>query len=300
MIKIKKYISEHAKEALVFGLVVFVCIGYVSWYVWKWEHRPEVLEVHFFDLKKGNAVFVRTPHGKTMLFGGGESNEIVKKLTEVMPVYCRRIDEVFLWGSANNNIGVIDVLSRYGVGSIVVPAFTSASSSTSSSSIPSAPFSIIESAARDRVVRINHMTDENELDGVLVSILDTSSSTVMNAIRVSYGHTHFLLIGDTTKKEQADIAKRNGGDANRTEPIGGIRAQVLFLKSAIASRIDLSFYNEVNPKYIIVPKLPSRPKDESSKKAFNVYTRKDVRVFSLEKEGTAAFTSDGNFLEIRH
>lgn len=283
----KKQIEKQAKKIAICVAIVLASAGYFSWYVWRWEHRLEVFEVYFFDLKKGNAVFVRTPHGKTLLFGGGESNEIVKKLTEVMPVYRRRVDEIFLWGNEKNAIGVVDVLSRYDVGSVVMPSLFSASSS----SVSAAPFTIVENTARERGVEVEPSGAGSKLDDVFVSILDSASSTVMNAIRISYGHTYFLLIGDTTKKEQAEILAESKVGSNE------IRAQVLFLKSATASRVDLSFFNDVNPRYVIVPKLPTRPKEELSKKAFNLYAKKDVRVFSLEKEGAAVFTSDGNRVE---
>lgn len=281
--------KKNMKKIAIGAAIIFASAGYFSWYVWKWEHWPEVFEIHFFDLKKGNAVFVRTPHGKTLLFGGGETNEIVKKLTEVMPIYRRRIDEIFLWGNEKNAIGVVDVLNRYDVGSVVMPSLFSASSS----SVSAAPFTIVENTARERGVEVGRSGAGNKLDDVSVSILDSASSIVVNAIRISYGHTHFLIIGDTTKKEQGEIVveSKAGGDE--------IRAQVLFLKSATASRVDLLFFNDVNPRYVIVPKLPSRPKEEPSKKIFNLYSKKDARVFSLEKEGAAVFVSDGNRVEER-
>ena len=112
----KPFIIGAAATALAFGM---------AGYVWREEHREPILEVYVFNLKSGSSVFVRTPDDKRMLINGGANSEVIRELTNILPFYSRRIDTVIATVADGKEVsGLINVLERYSVDNVVVPAVT--------------------------------------------------------------------------------------------------------------------------------------------------------------------------------
>ena len=72
-------ISGRAKY-IIAGIVSSVILSGIAWlgvYVWGWQHRPHVLEVHFLSVDSGVVVFIRTPEGKSILIDGGKGQSVL-------------------------------------------------------------------------------------------------------------------------------------------------------------------------------------------------------------------------------
>ena len=79
-------------------------------------NRPRFLEVNFFDIGQGDAIFIQTPKRTQILIDGGPSSRIIQKLGEAMPFYDRSIDLIIsTHPDADHLLGLIDVLKRYKV-----------------------------------------------------------------------------------------------------------------------------------------------------------------------------------------
>ena len=84
------------------------------------------MEVHFFDIGQGDAIFIRTPHGNTMLIDGGPDAKIVERLGKVATIWERRIDLVVATHMDADHIGgLLDVFKRFDVGGVVVSSSAS-------------------------------------------------------------------------------------------------------------------------------------------------------------------------------
>ncbi len=80
----------------------------------------DVLEIDFYDVGQGDAIFIETGNGKQILVDGGPSSIILEKLGEEMPFYDRYIDLVILTHPEYDHInGLIEVIKRYNIGAII-------------------------------------------------------------------------------------------------------------------------------------------------------------------------------------
>lgn len=79
------------------------------------------LEVHFFDIGQGDAIFIRTPSGNSMLIDGGPDADVIAHLGKVLPFWRRRIDLVAATHMDADHIGgLMSVLEHFNVGGVIV------------------------------------------------------------------------------------------------------------------------------------------------------------------------------------
>lgn len=78
------------------------------------------MEVTFFDVGQGDAVFIETPARHQILVDGGPSSVILEKLGKEMPFWDRTIDLIILTHPEQDHMrGLFDVLKRYKVENIL-------------------------------------------------------------------------------------------------------------------------------------------------------------------------------------
>lgn len=85
-----------------------------------WQGQPPGrLEVYFFNVGHGDAIFIRTPSDKRVLIDGGLNSQVVQKIGRLLPFYDKRIDLVILSHPHPDHItGLISVVKRYEVGKV--------------------------------------------------------------------------------------------------------------------------------------------------------------------------------------
>lgn len=102
-------------------LVILFVITIVVWvFVFVEAEEKDVLEIDFYDVGQGDAIFIETGDGKQILVDGGPSSIILEKLGKEMPFYDRYIDLVILSHPEYDHInGLIEVIKRYNIGVII-------------------------------------------------------------------------------------------------------------------------------------------------------------------------------------
>lgn len=98
---------------ILFGLNVLAWIGI-------WQLNQPYLEVTFFDVGQGDAIFIETARGQQILIDGGPDAGILERLGEAMPFWDRSLDLVILTHPDHDHIaGLIEVLKNYRVENIL-------------------------------------------------------------------------------------------------------------------------------------------------------------------------------------
>jgi competence protein ComEC len=106
--------SYKIKLVILGALAVVAISAGVGW----WSLLPtQFARVYFLNIGQGDAILIRSPHGKTVLIDGGKDNAVLRELAAVLPIDERKIDVVMATHPDLDHYGgLIAVLSTYAVG----------------------------------------------------------------------------------------------------------------------------------------------------------------------------------------
>jgi competence protein ComEC len=100
--------------------IVFVVVILVWVFVSIEGRGNKFLEIDFYDVGQGDAIFIETPNGKQILVDGGPDLTILEKLGRELPFWDRYIDLVILTHPEYDHIGgLIEIIKRYKIGGIL-------------------------------------------------------------------------------------------------------------------------------------------------------------------------------------
>lgn len=105
----------NAKQKL--GLFTIGFLLVVDCLVWQGVFERIIsnnLEVDFFDVGQGDAIFIKTPKKHQILIDGGPNSKILEKLAREIPFWDRSIDVVILSHPEKDHLtGLLEVLKKY-------------------------------------------------------------------------------------------------------------------------------------------------------------------------------------------
>lgn len=85
-----------------------------------WKQLPnEKLQTHFLQTTRGDAIYIKTPHGKEILIDGGVDRKILSSLSQYRPFWDRYIDVIIITHpDSDHYYGALEVIKRFEVGKI--------------------------------------------------------------------------------------------------------------------------------------------------------------------------------------
>jgi competence protein ComEC len=112
---------QKENEKFVFSILVFLILAnFFAWIVVFDLRSHKFLEVNFFNVGQGDAIFIETPTRHQILIDGGPSSKIIEKLAREIPFWDRSIDLIILSHPEKDHItGLLEVLKRYKVENIL-------------------------------------------------------------------------------------------------------------------------------------------------------------------------------------
>jgi len=107
---------KNSKNFPTFILFTLFFLNLLAWIAVYDLSKSKFLEVNFFDVGQGDAIFIETPKRHQILIDGGPGSTILEKLGENLPFWDRSIDLIILTHpEADHLAGLIEVLKRYKV-----------------------------------------------------------------------------------------------------------------------------------------------------------------------------------------
>jgi len=107
------------KGGLIIIGILFV-LNILAWVAVDDLSRAQLLEVIFFNVGQGDAIFIQTPQKHQILIDGGPNTAILEKLGAEMPFWDRTIDLIILTHPESDHmLGLLEVLKRYKVENIL-------------------------------------------------------------------------------------------------------------------------------------------------------------------------------------
>ncbi len=189
-------------------LGVLFSLNILAWIAVYNLSQSQLLEVTFFDVGQGDAIFIETPQNHQILIDGGPNSTVLERLGDEMPFWDRTIDLIILTHPEHDHIsGLIEVLKRYKVENIL---WTGVLRDTSE--YKEWQELIREEGAQITIARAGQQINGGSasikilypfesLDGRTVSNTNNTSITA----RLVFGENSFLFTGDAYKSVERQL-----------------------------------------------------------------------------------------------
>ena len=201
---LQQFFIDYGKLTLVCSVVVgcLFCLAGLNHLV-----IQQPLKVSFLDIGQGDAILIQTPNGHDMLVDGGGSDRVLEELSHEFSFFDRHLDVVVnTHPDADHSTGLISVLQKYEVGTIVISPVDGRTG----------VFEVLKKSIEGKKsdVYVGKKGDTIDFgDGVVAHILypgspyrgskdDTNDASV--SMVITYGDESVLLTGDlsTTHEEK--------------------------------------------------------------------------------------------------
>ncbi|TAK73062.1 MAG: MBL fold metallo-hydrolase [Dehalococcoidia bacterium] len=255
-----------------------------------WPSAPAQLRVTVLDVGQGDAIFIRTPSGQTVLVDGGSGGAVVRGLGDELPWNDRTIDLLVLTHPQRDHAaGLIDVLARHDVRRVLAgpgvargPTYDAWLAAVSDEGLA------IDTARQGVSIDLG--------DGVRVDVVgpnatmaeDRESNNSAAVLRLTWRDVSFLLTGDIE------------ADAERALLAAGVDVRATVLKVAHHGSTTSStpaFLAAVRPSIAVV----SAGRDN----AFGHPAQEVVReieayapVYNTAESGAVRFETDGHRIDV--
>jgi competence protein ComEC len=290
--KAEVFIHDYAKATLfLFFTVVLSGVFYFLLLV----VAPKKLQVTFFNVGQGDAIFIETPSGKQMLIDGSASNIILDRLGEEMSYFDRTLDVVIAThGDADHVTGLIPVLSQYTVSTIVVSPVIS-----SSGIFDELQNEIDKEADLGAKVHVAKKGDVIDFgDGVVARVLyprknisqktDTNDASVSAVI--SYGEHSFLLTGDLSASYESLLI-----DASLPKRVTVYKAGHHGSKTSSGALL----LSRTQPEYVVISAGKDNKYGHPHAETVERLKKYSKEILSTIDKGTVTFLTNGRMLEVK-
>jgi competence protein ComEC len=251
---------------------------------------PKGLTVSFLDVGQGDAILVQTKDGVELLIDGGPDSSVLRGIGNRMPFWDRRIDAVVATHPDKDHIGgLVDVLKRYEVGTVIESGVLHDTSFTRSFEKGA------ESENATRILARRGMRLQLGRDAyadVLYPASDVSNLKETNAgsiaLRVVYGKTEFMLTGDAPLSVEKSLVATYGEKLQSDVLKAGHHGS----KTSSAE----SFVRAVNPQYVIFSRGCDNSYGHPHATIVTLFEKLKIPTLDTCREGTITFLSDGTRL----
>lgn len=302
--------AKSASKPIIYLATGAVVLAGVAGYVWHESNRPKILEVYAFDLPGSPGILIRTPEDRRILINGGSNAEIIGHITKKLPFYSRRIDMVIITEADGKHVtGLVDVLKRYKVDQVLIPAMTLSSLGLSSTTdqiyetllktVHDLNVKTVEVAAGKRLSIEKELTLDVLFPTTTENFEYSKASAPEAVLRLNHGNNSILFAGNASTKVQKFIA------ANGLRP-----SDVLIIShSAAVGSLAREFMDELSPDYLVISKQMTKiaKAAKSTVAAKKKKTNGDPlasflndKRFNIRETGEIKIASDGNEVTIKN
>ena len=274
-----------------FGILFLANI--LAWIAVYELNQPQLLEVSFFDVGQGDAIFIETPQGHQILIDGGPGSTVLEKLGAEMPFWDRSIDLIILTHPEHDHIaGLIEVLKSYKVEHIL---WTGIIRDTSEYrewvdwiKNEKAQVKIAQAGQKIKAgkVYLDILHPFENLEGQTVK--NTNNTSVIT--RLVFGQNSFLFTGDAYKSVERKLIK------NETE-INSTVLKVGHHGSKTSSAQE--FIEQVSPEIAVIQAGKDNRYLHPHQETLEVLEKYDIKVLRTDLDGNIKVISNGISYKIR-
>jgi len=279
------------KNFIFYILGILFCLNVLAWLVVYDLQKAYFLEVNFFDVGQGDAIFIETPQRYQILIDGGPSSIILEKLSKEMPFWDRSIDLIILTHPEKDHLaGLIEVLKKYRVENIL---WTGVIRDTSGYQewvrlIKNEKTKIKIAQAGQKVKWQRTVLDHFEVLYPFKSLegqeFNDSNNTSIIA-KLICGKNSFLFTGDAYKSVERELIDKKVGIDSNVLKVGHHGS-----KTSSAEE----FIKEVSPEIAVIQVGKDNPYGHPHPETLETLAKYGIKVLRTDKDGDIKVLSDGN------
>lgn len=241
--------------------------------------------VHYIDVGQGDSILIQV-NSKNMLIdaGPGESN-LVKYLKEQQ---IKTLDYVVETHPHEDHIGnMVDVINDFNVSAFYAPKVTTSSKA----------FENMVTALKKHNLRINvvkpgiRLNLGNNITCEFLAPVKNSYTDLNNysaVIKITYGNTSFLFMGDAQKLSEQQILNKGYN----------VRCDVLKVgHHGSSSSTSKDFLNNASPEIAIISCGKNNVYGHPHSETLQELKSKNITIYRTDKDGTIIISSDGKAIE---
>jgi competence protein ComEC len=281
---------EREERLAFFILAILIFANLSLWLVVAEFLRPKFLEVIFFDVGQGEAVFLKIPPSYQILIDGGPSSVILEKLAKEMPFWDRSLDLVILTSPKSERIsGLLEVLKKYRVESVIYPTRER----------ETAEFKEWQNLLEKEKAKIIAPQNKEKISSPRFGKKDwfleifypwpdfTKEKPIV--LKLVYGKTSFLFTSEIEKSEEKDLMADNFD----------LKADVLKVARYGSKKSNSEeFIKAVSPQIAVVSVGKNRW-DYPDKEVLENLGKQGIKILRTDRDGDIKVISDGNSLKIK-
>jgi competence protein ComEC len=283
------------KEKFVFFVLgILFLLNVLAWIAVFDLAKPQFLEVNFFDVGQGDAIFIQTPKRNQILIDGGQSSVILEKLGKEMPFWDRSIDLIILTHPERDHlVGLLEVLKKYKVENIFwtgikrdIPEYQEWQKLIKKEKAKIYIIPFVQKVTIGKDISMNFLYPvENLADKEYQNSNDTSIVAKLN-----FNQNSFLFTGDISKSIEEELI-------NYYQNLKSDVLKVAHHGSKTSTSEE--FLKEILPKIAIISVGKENPYGHPHQEVLEILNKFGIRVLRTDENGDIKIISDGQKLKIK-
>ncbi len=258
------------------------------------------LHVTICDVGQGDAVFIRTPNGHTILFDGGPDQSVLKCLRSELPFWYRRINLILLsHPHADHLNGLVSVFKRYRVGQFATEDLANTSEG----------YAELEKVVKNEGITWQTLLDGDRIkldSGIVLSVVGPTQDYLMRTsgtnkiintsefasleMLLTYNKFSLLLTGDSQYQEMGEMIT-----SHKLPQITVLQEPHHGSRTGITPEIIAALHLKVSTISVGEHNSYGHPAPST----LDTLHQAGVRVHRTDKEGTLRLISDGKSYNIK-
>lgn len=246
------------------------------------------LKVTFLDVGQGDSTFIELPEGECMLIDAAEPEYSDEILTYIKEEGYDSIDYLVSTHPHSDHIGGMrTIVEELGIGTVYMPKVQNNTQMFENllKSIRAKGLKIQTARAGTEI-----FSDEKENLAIEVVAPNEDSYSDLNdysaVIRLSYGDTSFLFMGDAEKRSEKEIAEEIQADVLKVGHHG----------SDYSSGSD--FLNDVSPDYAVISCGKGNKYGHPNKETLDKLKKIHAEILRTDRQGDIVITSNGSEISV--
>ncbi len=280
------------KKFVVYILCALIFFNIFAWFIVFNISSSQLLELVFFDIGQGDAIFIETPRQYQILIDGGPNSLVLEKLAREMPFGDNTIDLIILTHPDSDHItGLIDVLGRYKVDNIIYTGVVKESTKYKKFKdlIDKQDARIIIAEYGQRIkagqVVLDILYPFESLYNKEVKNVNNSSVVA----RLSFKENSFLFTGDIAKKGEQEILEKQIFLNSDVLKVAHHGSKTSSLKE---------FINAVSPEIAIIQCGRNNNYGHPHQEVLKVFEEFRVKILRTDLDGDIRIISNGENINI--